>query len=257
MNTLTNPAPTIDPDLAHEAADDVQPSPTQAAGRSTAIVRTQADGSGSTTLPPTDLAGDWDDDSPLPPRRPKLLTPASWALVALLIGGGGFVLGAREGRNTAPRAPAAPARTGTAGAARANGNATGGTASAAAGVGANGTAGVSGGGGGGGGGATVGQVQLVDGSNVYVLNSAGNVVKVTVGTTATVTVNKPGTPADFKPGDTVVVQGATDADGNIAATSIAAGTGGFGRGGGVGGGGGAAPTATGAARPSSSPITGG
>jgi hypothetical protein len=86
-----------------------------------------------------------------------------------------------------------------------------------------------------GGGGTFGQVQLVGGNNIYIEDSRGNTIKITPAPTATITVNKPGTSADFKPGDNVVVQGTADANGNIAAaTSIAAATtGGFSRGGGA------------------------
>jgi len=89
-------------------------------------------------------------------------------------------------------------------------------------------------------------VQLVDGSNVYIQDNQGNVIKVTTGPSAVVTVTKPGTPADLKPGDNVSVQGTTDASGNIAATAINPVTGGFGRGGGGAATGAATPAATGA-----------
>jgi hypothetical protein len=38
-------------------------------------------------------------------------------------------------------------------------------------------------------------VQLVDGNNIYIQDSQGNVIKITPAPTATITVNKPGTPA--------------------------------------------------------------
>ncbi len=172
----------------------------------------------TTAVPSTDM--DWDDDSPLPPRRPKLFGAATWTLAGILVAAGCFTLGARIGHDSTPVAAAtAPGRGATTGA-RATGSAPGG---AATGTGAAAT----------GGGSTFGQVQLVDGNNIYIQDSQGNTIKITPAPTATITVNKPGSPADFKPGDNVVVQGTADTNGNIAAaTSIAAATtGGFGRGG--------------------------
>jgi hypothetical protein len=181
----------------------------------TAIVPTT-----DTTDAPVDM--DWDDDSPLPPRRPKLFGAVTWVLAGLFVAAGCFTLGARIGSDSTPAAAASTAaRVGGAGA-RAAGAGVGRT-----GTGAGTAASASGGG------STFGQVQLVDGNNIYIQDSQGNTIKITPAPTATITVNKPGTPADFKPGDNVVVQGTADANGNIAAaTSIAAATtGGFSRGG--------------------------
>ena len=142
---------------------------------------------------------DDDDDSPLPPRRAKVFTPVTWTMVALLLTAGGFALGAKVGRDSAPAAAAT-------------------TAGGAGGFGARAAAA-----GGGFGGGTFGTVKLVDGTNVYLQDSSGNVIKVTTTPEANVTVSKKGTVADLKAGDTVVVQGTADADGNIAATAIVAG----------------------------------
>ena len=95
---------------------------------------------------------------------------------------------------------------------------------------------------------TFGTVKLVDGTNVYIQDASGNVIKVTTTPEAAITVSKRGTAADLKAGDTVVVQGTADADGNIAATAITAGGFGGGRqrgqnGGGTQGAGGTAPPA--------------
>jgi hypothetical protein len=179
--------------------------------------------SDSSNAPVSPVDMDWDDDSPLPPRRPNLFTPLSWALVAVLIGGGGFALGANVGKSKAPTAAAVstaarPTGNPPAGATNAAGTA-GGTTRAAGTTAAGGT---------------VGQVQLVDGNNIYVQDSQGNVIKVTPAPGATITVNKPGTPADYKPGDTVTVQGTPDDNGNIpAATSVSSTTGAFTRGAGT------------------------
>jgi len=101
------------------------------------------------------------------------------------------------------------------------------------------------GGGGGGAGATVGQVKLIDGTNVYVTDSSGNTVKVAT-TGSTISKSAPGTVTDLAIGDTVIVRGTTGSDGTVAATAITdsgagggfAGGFGGGRGGGRGAGGG-------------------
>jgi len=224
--------------------------------------------------PPAIGAGlGWDalDDTPLPPRRPKLVTPLTWSLFGLLLAVGGFALGAKVGRDHAPTATAGAA--GAFGAA-ARANATGATttvagrtqagaapaggapvagapaaggqpaAGATPGASAPANAAAAGNGGGLGGAAAFGQVKLIDGTNVYIQDNQGNAIKVTTAAGVVVNVAKVGTVADLKPGDTIIVQGTTDADGNVAATSITAGGagGGFGgrgnRGGGTGGQGG-------------------
>jgi hypothetical protein len=188
----------------------------------------------------------FDDDSPLPPRRPKVFTPVTWTMVALLLTAGGFALGAKVGRDSAPAATASAPNLGGFGGFGARPNAAGGTgAGASTGVtttvaGRAANAGATGqpaaaptgapAGGGGFGGGTFGTVKLIDGTNVYLQDNSGNVIKVTTTPEASITVSKKGTVADLKAGDTVVVQGAADADGNIAATAIVAG--GLGAGGG-------------------------
>jgi hypothetical protein len=211
---------------------------------------------GAEPAPAVDGWDDLDADSPLPPRRPRTITPLTWVLAAALIGVGGFALGAKFGRDRAPasaaasaagagaaaRAAAAGATTTVAGRARAAGTAT--TVAGQPGAGAPTGAPTGAGGFAGAGGGTFGTVKLVDGTNVYIQDASGNVVKVTTTPSAAVTVTKQGTAADLRAGDTVIVQGAADADGVIAATAITS-TGGLG--GGAGGnrgnrGGGAAPT---------------
>ena len=86
--------------------------------------------------------------------------------------------------------------------------------------------------------ATVGQVKLIDGTNVYVTDTSGNTVKVAT-TGSTISKSAPGTVTDLAIGDTVIVRGATGSDGTVTATAItdsgaAGAAGGFG-GGGFGG----------------------
>ena len=198
MNTLDKPAPT---------------------GAAT-VRRRPPGGNGDADVPIVGTVMDWDDDSPLPPRRPKLFSTVSWILTGVLVALGCFTLGARVGRNSAPAAAASTGRA-----------AAGSTGTRLAGAGQGRTGGGGGFGAGGAAAGTFGQVQLVDGNNIYIQDNQGNVIKVTPAATATITANKPGTVGDFKPGDNVVVQGSADADGNIAAaTSIAAAAGAFGRG---------------------------
>jgi len=107
-------------------------------------------------------------------------------------------------------------------------------------------------GGGGFGGSTAaatGTISVVDGDTLYILSAAGSLVKVTLTPSTTITRDAQATPTDLRPGDTVVVQGTTSANGNVAATSLtatapgvtAAGGGGFG---GFGAGGAATGTTT-------------
>lgn len=202
---------------------------------------------------------DWSDNSSLPPPKAKVLTPISWALIGLLVGIGGFAGGASIGKSHAPKAVVSTRNGAGAGGAAAvgrTGAAAGATAAAGTGRTAGGAATAGGAttgaaaGGSAGNGATTGTVQLVDGNNVYIQDNQGTVIKVIPTATAAITVNKVGTPADFKPGDTIIVQGTADATtGNIAATSIGSSTGGFGRGGNGGGGGNVGGATAGAAAP--------
>jgi hypothetical protein len=177
----------------------------------------------SIPLPPVDGVDDGftDDDDYVPVvvrKRERLLGTSSYVLLAALLVVGGFVGGAKWKAG----------RTSSTGTAAGTGNA---AAAAFGGRGANGGGGFGARNGtgaaaaGGAGGATIGQVKLVDGTNVYVQDAQGNVVKVTTGPGTTINVTKAGAVADLKAGDTVVVQGAAGTDGTIAATSIGTGTG--------------------------------
>lgn len=72
------------------------------------------------------------------------------------------------------------------------------------------------------GGATTGTVTSVSGSTLYVTNSSGNLVKVTVGPSATVSRNAKSSLGALQVGDTVVVQGSKASDGTVSATSVSA-----------------------------------
>ena len=66
---------------------------------------------------------------------------------------------------------------------------------------------------------------------MYVQTATGDIVQVSTSTATKVTVSSSGTVKDLLPGETVIVQGTTKANGSIAATSISQnslGGGGFG-----------------------------
>ena len=165
------------------------------------------------------------------PRRRRL--PLLTALLALaVVAGGAFIGGVEvqkhEGGTSAGgnggAAAAIAARFGRGGATSTTGTSTTAT-------------GASGRGGFAGGGATVGTVEAIKGSTLYVTDSSGNTVKVTTSAASNVTKTVDATVKGINPGDTVVVRGTQASDGTIAAQTISVGTAGagggfFGRGGG-------------------------
>ncbi len=76
------------------------------------------------------------------------------------------------------------------------------------------------GGGGAGGGAVTGTVKLVDGKNVYVTDTSGNVVKVATGAGSQLTKTDPASTSDIAPGDVVIVRGTQNTDGSYTAQSL-------------------------------------
>ena len=79
-----------------------------------------------------------------------------------------------------------------------------------------------GGGGAGFGGGTTGQIKLVDGTNIYVVDAQGNTVKVSTTPSSTISTSQPSTLSALQLGDNVVVRGTTGSDGTVTATSITA-----------------------------------
>ena len=175
-------------------------------------------------------AVDDDVDVFVAPRRRRVLSSATWALLIALVGAGGFVAGVKAQRHSGS--------TTTSAAALANAFRNGGGPPGAGATGAGNSGGAAQAG------ATVGQIKLVDGDNVYVSDAQGNIVKVHVASTVAVSVTKSGTVADLKAGSNVLVRGAAGVDGTVEATSVSdLGAGGTG-GGGFGGGGFVPPGAT-------------
>ena len=193
---------------------------------------------------PLDEDGDdeWADRGPASGIR--LAVPTA-ALVVLLLVGGGFWAGAAlqksHGSSSSSGGSAASFLSRFRAAAGASG---------AAGTGTTGTTGASGAGGFGFGStaAATGTISVVDGKVLYVLTTTGALVKVTLGPSTSITRNAKSTPIDLRPGDTVVVQGATATNGNVSASSVSAtapgvsSAGAFGGGGRLGGAGSGATT---------------
>jgi hypothetical protein len=179
--------------------------------------------------PPYDDGSDEPEFRPRPRRRAHVLT---FVLAAALLVGAGFYGGvllqkhedhgstsaSGGGSGRASRFAAAGGASGASGASGATG------ASGAAGGGGGrfgGGAGFGGfGGGAGGGSAVAGTVKLVDGTNVYVTDTSGNVVKVTTNGSSQLTKTDPATIKDVAPGDVVTVRGSQNSDGSYTATSL-------------------------------------
>lgn len=163
-----------------------------------------------------------------PPRRK--LPWLSLLLAAGVIAAGAFAGGALvEKNNNSGSSSAASAfaklRSGAGGAGSTGGGRTGaaGTGSGTGTGSGYGGFGGFGGAGGAGGGATTGTVKLVDGNTIYVTNSSGNIVKITTGSSTTVSIAKSGTVSQIQPGQTVTVKGTTDSSGNVTASSVSEG----------------------------------
>jgi hypothetical protein len=151
-----------------------------------------------------------DEHEAWPEQAAKKGLRASWTisvLVALLLVIGGVALGSYLQRAHSPA-------TATAGHAGFAGFAGLGGAGAAAG-GATGGAAISTN-------TTSGTVTDVIGNTLYVTNSSGNLVKVTVSSTTTVDRNAASSLSGLQPGDTVTVQGSTAKNGTVSAASISA-----------------------------------
>ncbi len=164
------------------------------------------------------------EDDAWPTQGPKKGFRITWpiaALLVLLVGSAGIWGGAYLQRHTSSSTTSAASLFG--GAFRRGGTGAGAFAGAAA---AN---------------ATAGTVTDIIGNTLYVTNSSGNLVAVTIGSNTTIDRNAKSTLAALQPGDTVTVQGTKSADGTVAAATVSAtqagvtsGFGGFGGFGGLG-----------------------
>jgi hypothetical protein len=218
----------------------------------------------TTTVDGTTREDGWDgyDDepheAPLPVRpRRKFLNGTTALLIALITAAGGFYAGIRVEKNqTTSSGLSAGAGGATAGggafASRLRSLLGGraGSGSAASGAGAAGSgAGAPGGFGGLAsrfGGGSAGTVASVSGNTIVIDEATGNTVKVALNKVTKVTKSQTVSDHAIRPGDTIIVQGASNPNGTIAATSVndsgntSSSTGGSstGSGGGAGGGGG-------------------
>jgi hypothetical protein len=158
-----------------------------------------------------DYQEQWADEyGQLPPRpRRRLATPLNAALLAVLLIACGFVGGVLVEKGQGGGSSAASARGGRAfaagGAAAGAGRGTGAptAGSAAAGV-------------------TAGTVSNVSGHTIYVTDTQGDTVAVKAASGAKVSRASSAAVSQIHPGDTVIVQGARNANGTLTATSIRA-----------------------------------
>ena len=177
-----------------------------------------------------------EQDLELPGRpRRKVLSWWSAGLFALILCAAGFYGGVRVEKNqlassstTSPFAAAAAATgtgatgtgtgaTGTRGAARTG--ATGASSTGARGAGAGTFRGLFGGGGAAGG-ATLGTVSSISGNSLYITETSGNTVKVTLSSATKVTKSVTVGKNAVRPGDLVTVAGAKGTNGTVSATTV-------------------------------------
>lgn len=185
-----------------------------------------------------DYGDDAFEDEQLPRRhRRRWLNGWTVGVLAVLIGAGGFYVGVRVEKSSVSgsgsssslaSAFAARFRSGAAGAASRSGSGqagtgttTGsGTGAASSGAATQSAAGALPGAGRFGGNATVGTVSSVNGNTIYLKDSSGNTVKVKISKATQVTKRQTVSKKKVYPGDTLLVQGATNSGGTVAATSI-------------------------------------
>jgi len=161
-----------------------------------------------------------DDEPALPPPRPRRrLTPLTAALTAVLLTALGFVGGVVVQKQAGDDGGGLPGGFAAMRAGGMPGGASGGMPGGAA-----GDAGAGGPGSAAGAGVTVGEVTAVKGDTLYVRDATGNTVKVKAAKGATVTRTAEARPREVRPGEQVVVRGASR-DGTVTASSIAAGAG--------------------------------
>ncbi len=165
---------------------------------------------GASGEPPWDTSAT-DDDDEWPDRGPRKgirVSVPTVVLVALLIAAGGIWGGAALQRSQGTTSGSSSAASSLASLFQGRGGATGGF------FGGTGAGAL--------GGATTGTVTEVSGDILYVTNASGDLVKVTVGPSATVDRNAPSSLGSLAVGDTVVVEGTKASNGSVSATSVSA-----------------------------------
>jgi hypothetical protein len=195
--------------------DDTERGPDHAEEHPTdvSVLATPYDAAGDLSLEEDD--DDWGARGPAKGIRLALPT-AGLAVVALVAAGfwGGAVVQKNHGSSTTGAGGGA----GSAFAARFRSRGTTGARGATGGRGFGGGLGF----GGAGSSAAAGTISVVTGKTLYILTSAGALVKVTLGPSATITRTATTPAVGLRPGDTVVVQGTTTKSGDVAATSVSA-----------------------------------
>jgi hypothetical protein len=181
-----------------------------------------------------------DDDEEWVSETPKGLRVRvpTGVLVLLLFAAiglwGGSILQKHQDKSAAATSRTASGAAGSGAAAR---RAAGGASTATGGAATGGGGGAGGAGAAARAGATAGIVTDIQGSTIYLTDASGNLIKITTTPASTIRKTDPGTMADIKLGQSLIVTGAKAADGSTAARSITISTGG--PGGGFGGFGGA------------------
>jgi hypothetical protein len=170
--------------------------------------RAVAASAGGAGEPPWDDSVADDDEWPdRGPRKGIRMSVPTVVLVALLIAAGGIWGGAALQRSHGTTSGSSAAASSLASLFRGAGS-----------TGAGGLAGARGAFGA----AATGTVTEVEGSTLYVTNASGDLVKVTVGPSVTVTRNAKSSLASLQVGDTVVVQGTKASNGSVTASSVSA-----------------------------------
>jgi hypothetical protein len=161
---------------------------------------------------------DWDgfEDEPLPGRpRRKVLTWWSAGLFALILCAVGFYAGVRVEKGQLSSSSSTSAFSAAAATAARSG-----AAGAAGRTGAGFRAGVFGAAGAGAGGGTFGTVSSVSGNSLFVTDTSGNTIKVSLSSATKVTKNVGVGKKAVRPGDLVVVSGAKGTNGTVSATTV-------------------------------------
>ena len=148
------------------------------------------------------------------PRR-RFFNRKTAALAAALTCAAGFFAGIQVEKGQLASATSPATTTATAGTAGAR---TGTGAGAASGFAARfGGAGAAGGAGGN---ASIGTIASVDGKTIYLTDTSGNTVKVTLSSSTKLTKSLNVSKSSLRPGDTIVVQGVKNSSGTLVATSV-------------------------------------
>jgi hypothetical protein len=174
-----------------------------------------AAGTGTPTSPGQSGAQTWDEgdsgDDEWPDRGPRKgfrMSVPTVVLLGLLIAAGGIWGGAALQRSQGTSSGTSSAISSLASLFRGRG--TTGAGAFTGGAGAFGSA------------AATGTVTEVTGSTLYVTNASGDLVKVTVGPSATVTRDAASSLGALQVGDTVIVQGSKASNGTVTASSVSA-----------------------------------